>query len=1122
MLTIHYSREHIDKDRFLYERIAVTLSHISTSRLKRLSGRSSATGGLPTRVLLIVPEQFTLQAERNAFEYTDAEGFIDLDILSMSSLVRRIFAERGGGATPFLDQYGKFMLLSRLIYRSRNDLLSFRNLERSEAFINRMSDVIADLKNSCVSPETLKTITESLGDPSLLKRKLTDVSAVYAAYEDAVSGKFLDMPDRLHMAVDRIEASALIASSEIWFSGFDSFSPAMLEAVNALIRKSISVNIVLTAEPVNPFFSLTNALIEKLQADAHQGGYECGLSAIPETYIHQKPDPMLKIEQELFSYGRRAEEKKTEKTEPSPFVSDSPRPPLRLVAAANYYAEAETAAAQIAEMLREEDLRYRDILVLCNDMDARASVIHRVFSEYGLPVFIDKRRDISQNPVLRFILALPEIAANGRKYEDVFALLKTGLTPIPRADWEELENYVIKYKISGKKWRSEFTLGKSGQAAYDDEEFARLNASRILVNDLLGSFEESFKREKTAKGRTEALLRFLNKEANISEAAEALAAGLEAEGRLENALEVAGIPRVCEDILLQLIEVLGDLPMSMEEYAIVLHAGFSQVRIGILPPAMDQIVVGTMQRTRTGKTKVLFVLGANDGVLPAENADDGVLNEDEKRLLSDRGHDIVRSADFMRAEEQLAIYRNLCKPQQFLYMSYAVSDGDGKELRPSLIFERVRRLFPEVPVEKDILSAADLYTDSDKARTLIQAKEETLHHLTDNLRRWISGEFMPAVWADVWRWFVKYDPERLAGIRAGLNFRNRNDHVEKESIEKLYASADIVQTSPSALERFSRCPFSWFLGSGIRLGERRIHEIDSRSIGDLAHLALMRYGMEMCEDAVSVSDPASQWQLLDEAACRDKAGRIFDETLSGFQEGLLEGGGYERYKSERIRHIVSDAAWALTMQTKAGGIDSMLFETSFEPGGVFPPIESTINGKNFQVRGRIDRVDVYPGGYARIIDYKTGAESFSAADVLNGWQLQLMIYLKAASESFKPAGIFYFKLAEPRINDNGKTDVAEAAADAFNLDGVYLNDPALVALLGASGKGKSAIEPADFAALRQSADILIEDLLTRIADGEIAARPMTARHLKTADGKNKTACTYCRYRGICNYDKIFE
>jgi ATP-dependent helicase/nuclease subunit B len=1136
MLTIYYSREHIDKDRFMYGRIGDTLTRITAARTRGSS--AVEPDDLPKRILLIVPEQYTLQAERSAFEHTGLKGFIDFDVLSMSSLMRRIFAELGGGNEPFLDQYGKFMLISRLVYRRKHDMLSFRNLERSEAFISRMNDMISDLKNACVSPDALKEITADMKGESLLKRKLTDVSAIYAAYEEAVSGKFLDTPDRLQMIAGLTDRSDFIAGAQIWFSGFDYFSPAIFEVITGLVKNAAEVNIVLTAEPGNPFFFLTNALLEKLTDAVKEAGCVAESASIPAEFAFQKPAEILKIERELFSYGKAKGDDScasdAEAKEDSSCASDAElsqaaeaptqaaaRPVLRLVAAANYYAEAETAAAQIAAMIRDDGLRYRDILVLCNDMTMRAPIIRRVFNEYGLRVFLDSRRDVSHNPVLRFILTLPEIAANGRRYEDVFALLKTGLTGIPQADMERLENYVIKYKIAGNRWRRAFTLGKSGRAMYSDEALDQLNVIRASVSNLLDSFEEDFKSGKTARERTEALLHFLRNDAQISEAAETMAAKLESDGRLEEALEVAAVPEAAEEVLIQMIDVLGDLPMSMAEYAVVLRAGFAQIRIGILPPAMDQIVIGTMQRTRTGDAKAIFVLGANDGVLPAESADDGILNEDEKLQLADLGRDIVRSDDFIHAEEQLAIYRNLCKPQQFLYMSYSIGNEDGKELRPSLIFERMRRIFPDIEVEKDILSAETV--DAASALYIIQAKDEALHHMTENLRRRINGEMIPAVWSSVWRWFRAHDPAAIAGARAGLTFRNRHEHIDEKYLQALYDSQGaVITTSPSALERFSRCPFSWFLGNGLRLDDRRVHEIDPRSIGDLAHAALMRYGMEMSADGISQTDASSLWQRAEESKCRNLAEHMFDEIAADFQEGLLSDGGYERYKADRIRRTVSDAAWALTLQARSGSIESMFFESGFGQGGVFPPIESDADGKTVRVRGRIDRVDVLEGGYARIIDYKTGAESFSRDDIQGGWQLQLMVYLKAAAASYKPAGVFYFKIAEPRIKDDGKIDLAEAAADLFKLDGIYLNDPAVAAALGESGAGKNAADPADFSALQQSAGTLIEALLTRIADGDIAADPMTAKKLKTADGKPKAACTYCAYRGVCNYDKIFE
>ncbi|MDR1954068.1 MAG: exodeoxyribonuclease V subunit gamma [Clostridiales Family XIII bacterium] len=1072
------------------------------------------------RVLLIVPEQYTLQAERNAFAYLNAPGFIDFEVLSMTSLGRRILSETGGGNQSFVNKYGKFMLISGLLHKNKQSLMTFRNLEGSADFVGKLNDMIAELKNFNISATELKDIADGIEGDSLLKRKLADVATIYAGYEDRTKEEYLDTADYLKLFTSKIAKSDFIAETEVWLSAFDYLTPAALDTLTELILRAPSVNLVLTAAPDNSFFQLTNALMSEVEKRAAEAGAKTKRQLIGDSYAYQRPGVIAHIEKALFSYPIR--------------LYEGNEPALRLVSAANYYTEAETAAARIAELIRDEGLRYRDILVLCNDMDARAPVIRRVFARYGLPIFVDQRRSIEHNPVLEYILALLSIVAGGWFYDAIFQFLKTGLTDIGRDTWEELENYVCNYRIRGSLWKRDFTYGLT---EYAQEEMDALNETRRKIASLIGAFEEPFRQSATVRQRTECLYRFLTDTAKLPEAIDALAATLENTGEsryAEYAAEMAGTWDVVTDIFEQLFAALGELPVSPEEYADVLRTGFASVRMGMLPPLMDQIVLGTMQRTRSGGVQAIFVLGANDGVLPMTGTDDAILNEDEKAQLSDAGYDVGKACDKILMEEQLAIYRNLSKPQRLLHVSYSVSDGGGRDIKPSMIFERLRRLFPNVPVEKDIIN------DGGDPLRLIQYRDEARGHLTENLQRWIGGELLPAVWKDVYLWFKEDGRDNgsddMVNIRAGLTFRNRRERIDERFVEELYggardagigdagvaeancdgANAALI-TSPSALERFSRCPFAFFMDRGVRLKERRVFEIDSRNVGDVYHEVLMRYGMEMIRDGLPAADERSAWRTINEAESAALTRRIYDEVSSEYKEGLFHGGGYERYKSDRIKRITADVAWILTEQVRAGAITDMRFEAGFGDGEAFPAIEVAREGKLVRVKGRIDRIDVLEGGYAKIIDYKSGADAFSRDDVLGGWQLQLMLYLMAVREQYKPAGVFYFKIAEPRAEDTGTGDIAKEIMKGFKLDGIAINDPQIAAAIGQKVR---SVEPADFAAIQDSVSSLVTGLCGKLLSGNIDARPMIAKKLK-AGNRPMSACTYCSYRGICNFDRVF-
>jgi ATP-dependent helicase/nuclease subunit B len=625
-------------------------------------------------------------------------------------------------------------------------------------------------------------------------------------------------------------------------------------------------------------------------------------------------------------------------------------------------------------------------------------------------------------------------------------------------------------------------------------------------------------------------LAFLTETAGLPEQIEEASRKLEAEGKLEYAAEMAGIWDVVVGIFDQMRTALGDRTMSMEEYATVLRTGFESVKMGILPPSSDRIVLGTMQRTRSGRARAVFVLGANDGILPAYTGDETILSSDEKLKLENIEIKIGRNDDNMQMEEQLAIYRNLSKAERLLFVGYSVSDASGKDVGPSIIFERLRKLFPGTPVEKDILNIDTTPLE------LIYSKEETINHLTAGLRKWAQEEVLPEVWRAVYLWLKDNMPERAAMIESGLTFTNRKEKIDEKYIASLYASvrninktsaADganaVVLTSPSALEQFSRCPFTYFLDKGLKLKERRVFAPDSRSIGDVYHEVLMEYANVMNMDGVPVTDPASRWHGVTKEETERQIGRIFDSVADKYKEGMFTAGGYERYKSMRMKSVVSEVAWVVTEQVRSGNVQDMYLETGFGAGKKFPAILVERAGKTVQIRGQIDRVDVLDGGYANIIDYKSGAQEFKLKDVLAGWQLQLMIYLKAVSGDFEPAGVFYFKIKEPHIKvsdkDPGSAELQDQFLKQFKLDGIAIDDARVAAGVGLKIDTKDKNE---FDEIRDTVNDLIEGLCERLLSGAIDVNPMEAKEMKGSDNRAQTACTYCNYSGICNFDGVFE
>ena len=499
MLNIYTGREDIDKQRYMFERI-----HRQDTEAERRR-----------TIYLIVPDQFTLEAERSAFSYMDVSAFVNQVVLSMNRLAGKVISE-AGDSTEHIDRYGNFMLLARLLYSNKKKLFLYQNLENSTTFISQLSEAIISFKSHLVSPESLIECAESTERSGaggvLLGKKLRDIAALYAEYEEALIGGLPDGTGIMQRFIELIPGSKILSDSVIWIHGFDYFSPIHLKAIGAMAKRASEVNVVLTADIGDPFFALTNGMAEALKEgpaniisvtnDAAERGLDCSWRQ-----EDMRPPEIAHIERCLFAGPVRPY--KAERTGS-----------LNFAVAKNYYAEAEAAAESIRRLIRAEGFRFRDILVVCNDQSRRASAVKRVFTAYGIEAFLDKRHDAGYNPVLAYIAALPEILARGRRAEDILVWIGTGLTDVLEEDAEELENYVERYGLRGSAWQKPLSCGAG---FYDEERFLRISNTVKYAGDMIALFAERFGSGKgsasarTARARTEGLKRFLEEDARLPE-----------------------------------------------------------------------------------------------------------------------------------------------------------------------------------------------------------------------------------------------------------------------------------------------------------------------------------------------------------------------------------------------------------------------------------------------------------------------------------------------------------------------------------------------------------------------------------------------------------------------------
>ena len=1124
MLNIFYGRENLDKEKFIYDNI----------------------GG---RALLVVPDQFTLEAERELIAHSGAKALMDVEVLSLSRLGYRLLEELGGSKRTFIDKYGRHMILSSIAAEEREKLQVFKGLEEKNSFIELVNNFISEMKQFNCGADELAEIARSVPDGSYTQRKLEDLYLLYSEYEAAIRGKYTDSEDYIDLFLGKISRSELVAGNHIWIYGFDSFAPKALSVIGELMQYAADVNLVLTYDDKREardadLFALAETVIRNFENLAERRSIEVRKRAIPKTYTAERADKIQFIEQELYALPARKYARGGQSTNPAEGGASEAAAgtdSLTLVAAANLYNEAESAACYVLELGRDFGYRFSDIKVICNDQETRGPILKRVFKEYGIDLVSDTSKDILQSSIVQYITALMDVVVEKYRTDLVIKMLKSGFGDLTNDEITDLENYAIKYKIRGTMWKRPFVRGES---EYGAEALVRMNAVREKALAFMPDLEAIFEAE-TCGEFISGLYGFLYEKVKLPEKIADLTVLQTEQGRPDLAEETAQIWGKVIGIFDQMSEIMGEQKFRAAAFRDLFEAGISQVEIGILPPTKDGLMMGTMQRTRTGEMKALVVVGANEGVLPNEKPGSGLFGSDEKNLFKENGIELCKVDDVRFLEERMGIYRNLSKPRERLWISYSLSDAEGGPARPSGVFTKLAGLFGDTPVARDALNRQ---SDAE----LVGAGPAGLRHLTEALQAACEGRPLAPHWHEALAWFKQNKPEALEPIRAGIAFTNKQEDLGREMTAALYMGnigstreealepSPELSLSPSRLERYARCPFSHFVQYGLKPEERRTFEIAPREIGDIYHECLMEMSRHLTARGIAITDPASPWMTISREECRTFVEDVIAKKSGTYREGILEAGNEEKYRGRRITDICEKVCWAVIEQVRAGEILRSSFEVPFGRGRRIPPIPVNLGeGRTAYIEGKIDRVDYLPGERVKIIDYKTGNENFSVAEAEAGYRLQLMLYLEASLERrMKPAGVFYFKISEPMVDASGAAigpeEISDKIQKSFKLNGVIVDDPNVIRNVAGDFSGISDVVPIrinkeglisgtgkdnlltdeEFESLREKVCEKVTDICKSLAGGGIAIHPM-----KTAA---TSACAYCRYKGICRFDTIFE
>ena len=1027
--------------------------------------------------LIIVPEQSTLRMQRMVVENHPRHAVMNIDIVSFERLAHKVFEELGFCESDILNDTGKVLILRKILEESREDLVLYRRKVHMPGFAQEMNSSVTELKQYGIDDNELFLMQEAAkqeGNRTLFS-KLQDIRLIYRRFNEAVSERYTTQEEVLEVFARLVSQSELIRGTHIYLDGFTGFTPVQYRLILELLKYSAGVcaSVVIPGKQIgsneqDDQFFLSNTTIRKLRETAEKAGtgHEVLTAKIP-----------LTIPEGFYFRGENCRD------------------------------EVLFIAGEILQEVRAGKKRFRDFTIICSDMERYHFLFRQIFSQAGIPCFIDHKTELGDNELARFLVAAMHSAAEHFSFDSVFAFLKSGLSDLDPDEICHLENYCLEFGIRGiSSWKKDFTrnrlLRKDPEKKENNRYFwdlPEINEIRKKAAGSLAAFYTACSGERTAREYSVALKQLLLS-VRAEEKMSRLSEIFYQKEEMSKGKEYEQIFSLVTSLLDQIADLMGKEKISAREYAQLLEGALEEIRVGIIPPSLDAVTVGDLTRTRIGDVKVLFLAGANEGKLPAPAAHAGLLTRQEREFLRQEKFELAPTVLEHLFIQHFYLYLALTRPRERVFLTYA-GELEGEELVPSYVIKGIEEILPGMEL-KEIQAAPDtLWTSKASLELARSAKDPSM--LSDEQK-------------EVLRYFFRRDQRILKQIFSGAFYNNRALALDEQTAADLYG--EVLKGSVSRYESFYECPFRHFLDYGLRLEERPEFKVQAADIGTLYHESLERYSRKLAEHGVTFRN------VTDEQS-DDLAVEAVQEAAQDLEKEVLTDSSRNTYLLGRIAEVTRKTADVLRMQVNQGLYEPEYFEMAF----------SEDSDEHTKFLGKIDRVDIYDGNdlYVKVIDYKSGSKKFSIHDIYTGQQMQLTAYLTEAvkkvkhlhpDRQVKAGGVYYYLIQDRYVGDeeeaakkfrmSGLTNCAPEALHAIDTDPGPSKESS-IAEFKFTGSGLHAsskvANDGEFEHLMAFVEQKILDAGRRVREGETSVCP-------AYENPQKNACIYCRFRDICKFE----
>ncbi len=1107
--------------------------------------------------LIIVPDQFTMQTQKELVLLNARGGILNIDVLSFGRLGHRILEEVGGQETPVLDDTGKSLVLQKVAADLKQELPVLGSFLQRQGYIHEVKSAISEFLQYGIGTEDVARLIEYAKNRGALVQKLKDLETLYKGFMEYIHGNFITTEEKLDVLGRSLHKSKLLPGSVAVFDGFTGFTPIQGRVIGELMGLCGEVIVTLTlGAGENPYvldgeqklFYLSKKTAADLSRLAQAAGVERkrdvfilpGAGERPGVAARQAGEdpggdlmngdsqrgtlrnpadngraPALRhLEANLFRYPACPWEE--EQREIQIFETTAPREEVR------------QTGLEICRLVREEGLAFRDIAIIMGDLEGYAPHVETEFPKMGIPCYIDRTRGIGLNPMIEYIKSALGLYVRDFSYEAVFHYLRSGLADLSWEEVDALENYCLQAGIKGYRSYSRLFTRKTREMEEDEEALLRINGLRQRMMEQVEMLHGGRGREKVSQ-QVERLYDFLVKN-QVQQKLAVWQERFEASGELVRAKEYAQIYRLVMELLDQVYALLGEEAIAPKEFLEILEAGFGEIQVGTIPQNVDRVLAGDMERTRLRQVKVLFFLGVNDGNIPKAASKGGIISDMDREFLRESELELAPSPRQQMYIQRFYLYLNMTKPSHRLYLAYSKVNNGGKSIRPAYLVDAVRRLYPRMEVGHPQLRSP---------LEQIVTRQEGVGYLAEGLREYAEGVMSGERQREFFTLYQVYGEGELQEVRSFLTdaafLRYEDRQLPAMVARALYGVQ--LENSVTRLETFAACAYRHFLQYGLSLRERQAFSFESVDMGNVYHEILEQFAQKLTEHHYT-------WFDFPEEFARSTVAELLEAEAAAYKNTVLYASARNEYALTRMGRILVRTVLTLQRQLRRGSFVPESFELSFQYAENLESVNVALsNGEKMRLRGRIDRIDAAAEGeniYVKVIDYKSGNKRFDLAALYYGLQLQLVVYMNAAMEleakkhprkKIVPAAMLYYHIDDPAVEtpvELTPEEINEQIGKKLRMNGVVNGEPHVVGLLDGQMGDRSDVIPVErkkdgsFSArssvlseqeLKTVSDYVsrkIAELGREILDGRISLNPYEK-------GKEE-ACTYCAYRKVCGFE----